>query len=413
MFFPQGMKADNYLQNPVVMYGHDYQSYWSTIGRTNELAVSDDGIEANFDLRPAANEHDPQNVILLLWDGDWVRGASIGFIPDFSALTDNDLGGVDFNAWELLEWSLVPIPANQDALRLAYAAKTGVADIQDITAILKAGDLSPESIAKLIAADKAPKVYQIPLDITDTKDHTTRIFTAFEIAKAQEDAPNYREAEGDSRCGNCRFFEDGLCTRFDFSPNSGWVCDDYQPQPEETNDAGMLAWVRQLDLEDGQTVLATFYDERIDIPEDAEKMTINEYGEIEFVPHPDAGTTVQYRNVNYAPPIEIEDGYDAIYSVSWREQTDDNEMVQSEGDYTVKALSDILLSLPLNQEPQTRNYKATLDVCKLTAKSRRVVGKILKRAQIKAEEKEADLDEITELVLDLSTQVVDEILEEL
>ena len=34
----------------------------------------------------------------------------------------NEFGGNDITAWELLEWSLVPIPANQDALRLAAKA---------------------------------------------------------------------------------------------------------------------------------------------------------------------------------------------------------------------------------------------------------------------------------------------------
>jgi hypothetical protein len=32
---------------------------------------------------------------------------------------ENPEGGLDFTEWELLEWSLVPIPMNQEALRLA------------------------------------------------------------------------------------------------------------------------------------------------------------------------------------------------------------------------------------------------------------------------------------------------------
>jgi len=37
----------------------------------------------------------------------------------FSQTVENEFGGMDFVSWELLEWSLVPIPANQEALRLA------------------------------------------------------------------------------------------------------------------------------------------------------------------------------------------------------------------------------------------------------------------------------------------------------
>ena len=115
--FPGGGRTENYLKNPVVQWGHNYRDPWSTIGKTNSLDVGEDGIVADFTLRPAANDQDPQSVILLLWNGDWVRTSSIGFIP--SAGKPNDVGGTDYTEWELLEWSIVPIPANQDALRLA------------------------------------------------------------------------------------------------------------------------------------------------------------------------------------------------------------------------------------------------------------------------------------------------------
>jgi len=114
---PIGAQIENYMRNPVVQWGHNYFEPWATIGRTNSLEMTEDGIIADFELRPAANEHDPQNVIRLLWEGGWVRTASVGFIP--GAFDENDAGGLDYTAWELLEWSLVPIPANQEALRLA------------------------------------------------------------------------------------------------------------------------------------------------------------------------------------------------------------------------------------------------------------------------------------------------------
>ncbi len=117
---PAGARVDNYMRNPVVQWGHDYRSPWATIGKTTKLEVSPDGITADFDLRPTANEQDPQHIIRLLWEGGWVRTASIGFMP--AKAKPNDVGGNDFEEWELLEWSLVPVPSNQDALRLAAKA---------------------------------------------------------------------------------------------------------------------------------------------------------------------------------------------------------------------------------------------------------------------------------------------------
>jgi HK97 family phage prohead protease len=116
----RGAVLENYLKNPVVMWGHSYGAPADVIGRTVNLDVQEGGITADFELRPAANDQDPQNIVRLLWDGGWVRTASIGFRP--IEMQPNEYGGNDITAWELLEWSLVPIPANQDALRLAAKA---------------------------------------------------------------------------------------------------------------------------------------------------------------------------------------------------------------------------------------------------------------------------------------------------
>lgn len=114
---PRGGQIANYELNPVVQYGHIYDAPWATVGRTIKLEVFDDYIDADFELRPAANEADPQNIVLLLWNGGWIKTASIGF--QVLDAVKNAFGGYDFTEWELLEWSLVPIPANQEALRLA------------------------------------------------------------------------------------------------------------------------------------------------------------------------------------------------------------------------------------------------------------------------------------------------------
>lgn len=115
--FPSGARVDNYNRNPVVQFGHNYKDPWATVGRTTMLEMGPDHITADFELRPAANEQDPQNIVRLLWEGEWIRTASIGFLPSIGK--PNEFGGLDYTEWDLLEWSLVPIPSNQDALRLA------------------------------------------------------------------------------------------------------------------------------------------------------------------------------------------------------------------------------------------------------------------------------------------------------
>jgi HK97 family phage prohead protease len=114
---PSGAMIENYMKNPVVQWGHNYRDPWATIGETVQLEVSNEGIVAEFALREPANESDPMHIIRALWTQGLIRTASIGFNPE--AWDKNDEGGLDFTSWELLEWSLVPVPANQEALRLA------------------------------------------------------------------------------------------------------------------------------------------------------------------------------------------------------------------------------------------------------------------------------------------------------
>lgn len=46
--------------------------------------------------------------------------------------------------------------------------------------------------------------------------------------KAQSDAPNYRDAEGDQRCGTCMHFVSGQCRLYNFAADPSYVCDSWE-----------------------------------------------------------------------------------------------------------------------------------------------------------------------------------------
>lgn len=117
---PFGADLTNFSKNPILIFGHNYEDPWSIIGRAAETMVGADGVRFRPELRQPANDADPMNIIRLLWEQDLLRAASIGFNP--MEWKENEFGGRDFTRWELLEISLVPIPANADALRLAAKA---------------------------------------------------------------------------------------------------------------------------------------------------------------------------------------------------------------------------------------------------------------------------------------------------
>ena len=118
-----GARLDNFLKNPVLMYGHNYRDPWALIGKAADLQVDAGGINFQPELREPANDSDPMTVIRALWDQKLLRAASMGFNP--TKWMENEVGGRDFVEWELLEISIVPIPANQNALRLAAKAIDG------------------------------------------------------------------------------------------------------------------------------------------------------------------------------------------------------------------------------------------------------------------------------------------------
>lgn len=148
---PDGANVDAYTKNPVVQWAHNYKDPWATIGKTIKLERTADGLVADFELRPPVNDADPQNIIMGLWNGGWVRTASIGFIPTQGK--PNKEGGTDFSAWDLLEFSLVPIPANADALRLAVKAL----DPQSAATIIPVNVKEPTEQPGTVLMDSKPE----------------------------------------------------------------------------------------------------------------------------------------------------------------------------------------------------------------------------------------------------------------
>ncbi len=105
-----GGKFDAYMRNPVVLYAHDYSSL--PVARTLELRPETGRIVARFDF-PAEGTYPFADTVRRLWGAGFLNTVSIGFIPlkwteDWKRIEE----------WELLEYSIVPVPANQEALRL-------------------------------------------------------------------------------------------------------------------------------------------------------------------------------------------------------------------------------------------------------------------------------------------------------
>lgn len=119
---PDGWDFTNYMNNPVVLYAHDYGSL--PIGKVNDISRDGDkwiakGVFAPEEASPMAG------YVSKLYKAGFIKTVSVGFMPLELDAEYNSL------KQELLELSFVPVPANPEALSLAK--KLGL-DIEDLKA---------------------------------------------------------------------------------------------------------------------------------------------------------------------------------------------------------------------------------------------------------------------------------------
>lgn len=118
----QSWDLENYKKNPIVLFGHDPSKPSYVLGKATEIVADKDG-DKNITLGTVqfaeeGTSEDADTVWKLVKQGI-LRTVSVGFIPHtFKKLSDEDDTDVLADN-ELLEFSIVPIPANPSAVALA------------------------------------------------------------------------------------------------------------------------------------------------------------------------------------------------------------------------------------------------------------------------------------------------------
>lgn len=134
---PQGCVSIDFEKNPVVFYAHSYQvagmeslppvARCASLKRGNDWLLTKTIFAARPDNHPPAAEWLPDTLFSLYQQGV-LNGFSVGFNPIASRAAtkgDKELYGPDckrvYSKWNMLEYSVAPIPCNQDALVLAVS----------------------------------------------------------------------------------------------------------------------------------------------------------------------------------------------------------------------------------------------------------------------------------------------------
>lgn len=110
-----GWDFKNYLKNPVVLWAHDNRAL--PVAKAKKLSIDGNNLLATAEFTRAGLSSFNDTVFNMLKDG-FLNAVSVGFIPKKWAYVDDDERGfgIDFIQQELLEFSVVPIPANPEAL---------------------------------------------------------------------------------------------------------------------------------------------------------------------------------------------------------------------------------------------------------------------------------------------------------
>jgi HK97 family phage prohead protease len=110
-----GWNLQNFAKNPVALFGHDHKFI---VGHWTDVKVQGKQLIGRLKLLPKGISERLDEVIAAVEAGI-LRAVSVGFNIDPDKAERNKEGGYSFGSAELLECSLVSVPANPNALRKA------------------------------------------------------------------------------------------------------------------------------------------------------------------------------------------------------------------------------------------------------------------------------------------------------
>jgi HK97 family phage prohead protease len=111
-----GLDINQFMKNPVIPFGHDYGS----LPVAKAIGIKFDGDELIMKLQfPTKEIYEFGDTVFKMFENGFLNAVSMGFIPVKQSY-DSELNANVIEKAELLEVSIVPVPANQSALVKAY-----------------------------------------------------------------------------------------------------------------------------------------------------------------------------------------------------------------------------------------------------------------------------------------------------
>lgn len=124
---PNGFQLGNFEKNPVVLFAHDARR--PPIGRASDIKVQGRPKKLKATVEFMDTDIDTSgfsDMIFRMVKNGFLNATSVGFMPIEAEFTDDEdrFLGIDFKSVELMEFSVVPVPSNPEAL--IDARKSGI-----------------------------------------------------------------------------------------------------------------------------------------------------------------------------------------------------------------------------------------------------------------------------------------------
>ncbi len=164
-----GWELDAYRKNPVVLFGHDYGSL--PVGKASKVGIKSNALMTTIEFVTAEQNPDGHRVYQLV-AGGFLKSVSVGFRP-LEYVYNETHNGYDFKRQELLEISIVPVPANAEALVAAHIDGDTARWLQrQLGEVVQTEDEAREIMTKVMSETMA----EDGLDLGDmTEDEVRRI----------------------------------------------------------------------------------------------------------------------------------------------------------------------------------------------------------------------------------------------
>lgn len=152
-----GWKLDAFRKNPVVLWAHDSSSL--PVGKATKIWTEQGRLMATAEFTPVGALRFNDAIFDML-KGGFLNATSVGFSPLKYAFTDDPQRryGIDFLEQELLEFSVVAVPANAEALVQARSAGIDIAPVREwIERVLRRDGQAVIPLERLDKIERAAK----------------------------------------------------------------------------------------------------------------------------------------------------------------------------------------------------------------------------------------------------------------